>query len=178
MLLSNRLILCHPLLLLPSIFPSISLSNESELCIRWPEYSSEYSWLVSFSIDWFDLIAAQGTLTSLLYHSLKASILQYSAFSMDQLSDLCMTPGKTTALTIQIFVGKVMSLLFNILSKFDITLLSKGKCLLISRLHSPSAVILEPNKIKSALTSTFSPSICQEVMGPDAVILVFLNVQF
>ena len=140
---SNHLILCHPLLLLPSIFPSIRVfSNESVLRIRWPKYwsfhfsislSSEYSGLISFRINWFDLLAVQGTLKSLLqHHRSKASILQCSAFFMVQLSHLYMTTGKTIALTIQTFVGKVMSLLFNMLSRLVIAFFPRSKCLLIS----------------------------------------------
>ena len=128
---SNHLILCHPLLLLPSIFPSIKVfSNESVLCIRWPKYWSfsfnispfnEYSGLITFRIDWFDLFAAQGTLKSLLqHHSSKASILRLSAFFIDQLSHPYVTTGKTTTLTRWTFVGKVMSLLFNMLSRLDL----------------------------------------------------------
>ena len=140
---SNHLILCHPLLFLPSIFPSIKVfSNESALCIRWPKYwsfsfsispSNEYSGLIFFRIDWFDLFAVQGTLRSLLQqHSSKASILPCSAFFMVQLSHLYMTTGKTIALTRWTFVGKVMSLLFRMLSRFVIGSLPRSKCLLIS----------------------------------------------
>ena len=140
---SNHLILCHPLLLLPSIFPSIRVfSNESVLHIRWPKYwsfsfnislSSEYSGLISFRINWFDLLAVQGTLKSLLqHHRSKASILQCSAFFMVQLSHPYMTTGKTIALTMQTFVGKVMSLLFNMLSRLVIAFLPRNKRLLIS----------------------------------------------
>ena len=147
---SNHLILCHPLLLLPSIFPSIRVfSNESALCIRWPKYrsfsfntslSNEYSGLIFFRIDWFDLLAVQGILKSLLqHHSSKASIFQCSAFFIVQLSHPYMTTGKTIALTIQTFVGKVMSL-FNMLSGFVIAFLLRSKCLLISWLQSPSPV--------------------------------------
>ena len=157
---SNHLILCHLLLLLPSIFPTIRVfSNELALCIRWPEYwsfsfsispSNEYSGLISFRIDWLDLLAVQGTLKSLLqHHRSKASILQCSAFFMVQLSHLYMTTGKTIALTIQTFVGKVMSLLFNILSRFVIAFLPRSKHLLISWLQSPSTVILKPKKKKN-----------------------------
>ena len=178
---SNHLILCGPLLLLPSICPRIRVfSNDSVLCIRWPKYwsfsfnispSNEYSGLISFRMDWLDLPAAQGTLKSLLqHHSSKASILQHSAFFIVQLSHPYMTTGKTIALTRQTFVGKVMSLLFNMLSKLVITFLPRSKRLLISWLQSPSVVILEPKKIKS---DTVSPSICHEVMVPDALILVF-----
>ena len=130
--------------------------------------------LISYRIDWFDLLAVQGTLKSLLqHHTLKASILQRSAFFPVQLSHPYMITRKTIALTRQTFVGKVMSLLFNILSRLVITFLPRSKCLLISWLHSPSAVILEPKKIKSDTVSTLSPSISHEVMGPDAMILVF-----
>ena len=140
--------------------------------------SNDYSGLISFRIDWLNLLAVQGTLKSLLqHHSSKASILQHSAFFMAQLSHPYMTTGKTTVLTLRIFVGKVISLLFNTPSKFVIALLSR-KCLLISWLQSPSAVILEPKKIKSLTVSIVSPSICHEVMGPDAMIFVFLNVEF
>ena len=181
---SNHLILCHPLLLLPSIFPSIWVfSNESALRIRWPKYwsfsfnisrSNEHPGLISFRMDWLDLLAVQGTLKSLLlHHSSKASILQCSAFFIVQLSHPYMTIGKTIALTRWTFVDKVMSLLFNMLSRLVITFLPRSKRLLISLLHSPSAVILEPRKIKSATVSAFSPSICHEVMGLDAIILVF-----
>ena len=148
---SNHLILCHPLLLPPSIFPSIRVfSNESVLCIRWPKYwsfnfsispSNEYSGLISFRMDWLDLLAVQGTLKSLLqHHSSKASILEHSAFFIVQLSHPYMTTRKTIALTRQTFVGKVMSLLFNMLSRFVIAFLPRSKCLLISWLQSPSAV--------------------------------------
>ena len=124
-------------------------------------------------MDWLDLLPVQGTLKSLLYHSSKASVLRHSAFFIVQLSYPYMTPGKNIALTRWTFVGKVMSLLFNKLSRFVITFLPKSQRLLTSWLQSPSAVILEPHKIKSATVSTVSPSICHEVMGPDAVILVF-----
>ena len=125
-------------------------------------------------MDWLDLLAGQGTLKSLLqHHSSKASILRHSAFFIVQLSYPYMITGKTIALTRQTFVDKVMSLLFNLLSRLVITFLPRGKCLLISWLQSPSAVILEPPKIKSATVSIVSPSICYEVMGPDAMILVF-----
>ena len=181
---SNHLILCRPLLLPPSIFPSIRVfSNESVLCIRWPKYwsfrfnislSNEYSGLISFRIDWFDLLAVQGTLKSLLqHHSSKASILQCSAFFLVQLSHPYMTTGKTISLTIQTFVGKVMSLLFNALPGFVITFFPRRECLLISRLQSLSTVILEPKKRKPVTASTLFPSICHEVMGQDAMILVF-----
>ena len=181
-MLFNHLILCRPLLLLPSIFPSIRIfSNESALGIRWPEYwsfgfspSNEYSGLISFRIDWFDLLAVQGTLKSLLqHHSSKASILQCSVYFIVQLSHPYTTLGKTRALTIWTFVGKVMSLLFNMLSRFVIAFLPRCKHLLISWPQSPSAVILEPKKIKSVTVSIVPPSVCHEVMGLDAMILVF-----
>jgi len=157
---SNHLILCCPLLLLPSIFPSIRVfSNELAFCIRWPKYwsfsfsispSSEYSGLIPFRIDWPDLLEVQRTLKSLLqHHSSKASILHCSAFFMVRLSHPYMTTGKTIALTIQTFVGKVMPLLFNTLSRFVIAFLPRSKHLLISWLQLPSAVTLEPKKIKS-----------------------------
>ena len=181
---SNHLILCRPLLLPPSIFPSIRVfSNESSLCIRWPKYqrfsfsispSNVYSGLTSFRMEWLDLLAVQGTLKSVLqHHSSKASILQCSVFFMVQLSHPYMTTGKTIALTIRTFVGKVMSLLFNVLSRFFIAFLPRSKRLLISWLQSACAVILKPKKIKSFTVSTVSPSICHEVVGPDAMILVF-----
>ena len=136
--------------------------------------SNEHSGLISFRMDWLDLFAVQGTLKSLLqHHSSKASILQHSAFVIVQLSHPYMTTGKTIALTRWTFFDKVMSLLFNMLSRLVITFLPKSKCLLISWLQSPSAVILEPRKIKSDTVSTVSPSISHEVMGPDAMILVF-----
>ena len=178
--------LCHPLLRLPSIFPSIRVfSNESGLCIRWPKYwsfsfkispTNEHSGLISFRMDWLDLLAVQGTLKSLLqHHSSKASIFRRSAFFTVQLSHPYMTTGKTIALTRWTFVGKGMSLLFNMLSRLLITFRPRSKPLLISWLQSPSAVILEPTKIKSFTVSFVSPSICHEVMGPD---LHFLNVEF
>ena len=170
---SNHLILCHPLLLLLSIFPSIRVfSNESVLPIRWPNYwsfslsispSNEYSGLISFRMDWLDLLAVQGTLKSLQHHSSKTSILQLSAFFIAQLSHPYMTTGKTIALTKRTFVGKVMSLLFNMLSRLVMTFLPRSKHLLISWLQSPSAVILEPPKIKSATPSIVFPSICHVV---------------
>ena len=181
---SNHLILCRPLLLLPSIFPSIRVfSYQSVLRIRWPKYwsfsfsispSNAYSELISFRIDWLDLFAVQKTLKSLLQnHSSKASILLCSAFFIVQLSHPNMTTGKTIALSRRTFVGKVVSLLFNILSRLVITFPPRSKCLLISWLQSPSALILEPKKIKFATASTFSLSLCHEVMGPDALISVF-----
>ena len=149
---SNHLILCHPLILLPSNFPNIRVfSNGSVLHIRWPKYwsfsfnispFSEYSGLISFRMDWFDLLAVQGTLRSLLqHHSSKASILQCPTFFIAQISRPYMTTGKTIALTRQPFFGKVTSLLFNMPSRFLIAFLARSKCLLISRLQSPSAVI-------------------------------------
>ena len=157
---SNHIILCHPLLLPPSIFSSIRVfSNESVVCIRWPKYwgfifsnspSNEYSGLISFKMYWFGLLAVQGTLKSLFqHHSSKASILQRSAFFIVQLSHPYMTNGKTKALTRWTFVGKIMSLLFNMLSRLVIALLPRSKCLLISWLQSLSAVILETKKIVS-----------------------------
>ena len=180
---SNHLILCHPLLFLPSIFPSIRVfSNESALHIRWLAYwsfsfsinpSNEHPGLISLRMDWLDLLAVQGTLKSLLqHHSSKASILLHSAFFMAQLSHPYMTTGKTIALTRRNFVGKAMSLFFNMLSRLVITFLPRSKRLLISWLQSPSAVILEPPKIKSATVYNVFQSICHEVMGLDAVILV------
>ena len=181
---SNPVILCCSLLLPSSIFPSIRVFfNESALCIRWPKYwsfsfnispSNEYSGLISFRMDWLDLLAVQGTLKSLLqHHSSKASILRCSAFFIVQLSHPYMTVGETIALTRRTFGGKVMSLLFNMLSRLVITFLPRSKRLLLSWLQSPSAVILEPPKIKSDTVSTVSPSISYEVMGLDAMILVF-----
>ena len=161
----SHLILCRPLLLLPPSPPSIRVfSNESTLRMRWPKYwsfsfsirpSNEHPGLISFRLDWLDLLAVQGTLKSLLqHHSSKASIFWCSAFFIVQLSHPYMTPGKTIALTKWTFVGKVMSLLFNMLSRLAITLLPRSKCLLISWLQSPSAVVLEPPKIKSDTIST------------------------
>ena len=174
---SNHLILCCPLLLLPLIFPSIRIFlNESALHIRWPKYwsfsfnispSNEYSGLISSRMDWLDLLAVQGTVKSLLqHHNSKASILRNSAFFMDPLSHPYMTTGKTIALTRRTFVGKVMSPLFNMLSRFAITFLPRSKCIFISWLKLLYAVILEPKKIKSATVSTVSPSICHEWWGP------------
>ena len=176
---SNQLILCHPLLLSPSIFPSIRVfSNESLLRITWSKYwsfsSNEYSGWISFRTDWFDLLAVQGTLKSLLqHHSSKESILRHSTFFMVQLSHPYMTTGKTIALTRRTLVSKVMSLLFNMLSKLVITFLPRSKGLSVSWLQSPSAVILEPPELKSLTVSIVSRSICHEVMGLDAMILVF-----
>ena len=163
---SNHLLLRCPLLLLPSIFPSIRVfSNESVLHIRRPKYwsfsysispSNEYSGLISFRMDWLDLLAVQGTLKTLQYHSSKVSILQLSASFMVQLSHPYMTTGKNTALIRWTFVGKVTSLLFNMLSKLVITFLPRSKRLLISWLQSPSAVILEPKKRNSVTVSIVS----------------------
>ena len=177
---SDHLILSCPLLLLPSIFPSIRVfSNESLLCIRWPKYwsfsfsispSNEYSGLIFFRMHMFNYLVVQGTLKSFLqHHSSKASILQHSAFLIVQLSHPYMTTGKTTALTRWTFVGKVISLLFNMLSRLVRAFLTRSKHLLISWLQSPSAVILEPPKIKSVTVSTVSLSICHEVLGLDAM---------
>ena len=185
---SNYLILCRPLLL-PSIFPSIRVFfNESALCIRWPKYwsfsfnispSNEHPGLISFRMDWFDLLAVQGTLKSLLqHHSSKASVLLHSAFFIIQLSHPYMITGKTIALTRWTFVGKVMSLLFNMPSRWVTAFLPRIKRLLISWLPLPSAVILEPKKIKSVTVAIVSPSICHEVMGPDAIIFVFWMLSF
>src|SRR5574341_444551 len=181
---SSHLILCRRLLLLPSIPPSIRVfSNESTLHIRWPKYwtfsfsispSNEHPGLISFRMDWLDLLTVQGTLKILLqHHSSKASILWCSAFFIVQLSHPHMTIGKTIALTRWNFAGKVMSLFFNMLSRFVITFLPRSKHLLISWLQSPSAVTLEPQKIKSNTVSTVSPSISHEVMRPDAMIFIF-----
>ena len=179
---SNHLILCRPLLL-PPIPPSIRVfSNESTLHMRWPKYwsfsfsispSNEHPGLISFRMDWLDLLAVQETLKSLLqHHSSKASIFLHSAFFTIQLSHPYMTTGINIALTRWTFVGKIMFLLFNMLSRLVITVLPNSKRLLISWLQSPPAAILEPPKIQSDTVSTVSPSICHEVMGPDAMILV------
>ena len=168
---SNHLILCCPLLLLPSTVPGIRVFlNESVLHVRLPKIwsfsfnispSNEHPGLIFFRMDWLDLLEYQVTLKSLLqHHSSKASILQCSALFIVQLSHTYMTTGKTIALTRRTFFGKVMSLLFNMLSMLVITFLPRSKCLLISWLQSPSTVILEPRKIKSATVSTVSPSIC------------------
>ena len=183
---SSHLILCHPLFILPPIPPSIRLlSKESTLCTKWPKYwsfsfsiipSKEIPGLISFRMDWLDLLAVQGTLKSLLqYHSSKASVLLHSAFFTVQLSHPYMTTEKTIALTRWTFVGKVMSLLFNMLSRLVITFLPRSKRLLISWLQLLSAVILEPRNIKFDTVSTVSPSISHEGMGPDD--LSFLNVE-
>ena len=183
-MLSNHLILCQPLLLLPPIPPSIRVfSNESSLHMRWPKYWSfsfsiiptkEIPGLISFRMDRLDLLAVQETFKSLpQHHSSKASILQRSAFFSVQLSHPYMTTGKTMALTRQTFVGKVMSLLLNMLSRLVITFLPRSKRLLISWLQSPSAVILEPQKIKSDTVSTVFPSISHEMVGPDGTITIY-----
>ena len=180
----NHLILCHPFLLLPSIFPSIRIfSNESVFHIRWPKnwsfsfsisLSNEYSGLISFRMDWLDLLGVQGILKNLLQHHIsKASILQHSAFFMFQISSPNVTTGKTKAWTIYTFVGKIMSLLFNMLSRLVIAFLPGSKHHLILWLQSLCAVILEPKKIKSVTVSIVSPSICHEVMGLDAMIFIF-----
>ena len=164
---SSHLILCHPLLLLPSVLPNIRVfSSDLPVHIRWSKYwsfsfsispSNEYSGLISFRMDWFDLLAVQGTLKSLLqHHSSKASILQYSAFFIVQFSHPYITTRKTIALTRLTFVGKVMSLLFNMLSRLVITFLPRSKCLLVTWLQSPSAMTLEPPKMKCATVSTVS----------------------
>jgi len=179
----NHLIVCHPIIPLPSMFPSIRVfSHESVLPIRWPKYwsfkfsispSNEYSRLISFRIDWFDLLAFQGTLESLFQqHSLKASILHHSAFFMVQLSHPYVTTGKNRALTIRTFVSKVMSLHFT-LSRFVIAFFPRDKRLLISWLQLPSTVIWKPEKMKSVTVSIVSPSICHEGMQLDAMIFVF-----
>ena len=166
---SSHLILCHPLLCLPSIFPSIRVfSNKSALHIRWPEYwtvsfnispSNEHPRLISFRMDWLDLLAVQESLKSLLqHHSSKASILRHSAFFIVQLSHPYVTTGKTIALTRRTFVDKLRSLLFNMLSRLVTTFPPRSKHLLISCLQSPSAVILELKKIKSATVCTVSPA--------------------
>ena len=186
---SNHLILCHPLPLLPSIFPSIRVfSNESVLQIRWPKYwsfsfsissSNEYSGLISFRTGWFDFLAVQATLKSLLqHHSSKTSILRHSTFFMVQVSHPHMTTGKTIALTTWTSVDKVMSLLFNMLSRLVIAFLPRNKCLLISWLHSPSAVILgaQINKVCHSFHcfSIYVPS----TDGTRCHDLSFLNVEF
>ena len=180
----SHLILCRPLLLLPPTPSSIKVcSNESTLHTRWPKYwsfsfsiipSKEIPGLISFRMDWLDLLAVQETLKSLLqHHTSKASILQPSAFFLVQLSHPYMITGKTMALTRWTFLGKVISLLFNMLSRLVITFLPRSKRLLISWLQSPSAVSLGPRKIKSATVSTVFASTCHKLMRPDAMILVF-----
>ena len=186
---SNQLILCHPLLLLPSNFPSIRVfSNESALRNTWPNYcsfsfnispSNEHQGLILFRKDWLDLLAVQGTLKSLLQHqSSEASILQQLAFFIVQFSHNCKTPGKAIALTRWTFVGKIMFLLFNTLSRLVIAFLPKSKCLLISWLQSPSAVILGPSKIKSLTVSIDSPPICKFYITSRKQILQNVNNSF
>ena len=185
---SDQHMLCHPFLLSTLILYQLQgLFQWLALCIRWPMYwnfsispSNEDSGLIPFRIDWFDLLAVQGTFKNLLqYHSSKASILRCSAFFIVQLSHPYMTTGKTIALTGQTFAGKVMSLFFNMWSRLVIAFLSRSKCLLISWLQSPSALTLQSKKkIKSLSVSIVSPSICHEVMGPDAMILVFWMLNF
>ena len=186
---SNHLILCCPLLLLPSIFPSIRVfSNESVLHIRWPKYwsfsfsistSNEYSGLISFRMDWLDLLAVQWTLKSLFQnHSSKVSVLRRSALFMIQFSHLHMTTRKTTALTRRNFVGKVMSLPFNMLSRLVIAFLPRSKHLWVSWLQSLPAVILEPPKIKSDTVFTASPIYFPWRDGTRCHDLRFLNVEF
>ena len=186
---SNRLILYHPLLLLPSILSSIRVfSNELVLHIRWPKYwsfsfsispSKEYSRLISFRMDCLDLPAVQETLKNLLqHHNSKAWILWCSAFFIVQFSHPFMANGKTIALNRWTFVSKIMSLLFNMLSSLVIAFLPSSRCLLISWLQSPAAVILEPKKMKSVTVSIVFPSICHEAMGPDAMILAFWMLSF
>ena len=185
--------ICRPLLLPPSISPSSRVfSNELALPIRWPKFgnfsfspSNEYSGLISFRMDWLDLLAVRGTLKSLLqHHSSKASIHWCLVFFMVQLSNLYMITGKTKALTIWIFVGKwclcflMTTVAVMSLSRFEVAFLPRGKCLLISWLQLPSAETLEPKKIKSVTVSTFSPSICHEVRGPDAMSLIFWMLSF
>ena len=181
----KHLILCRPLFLLPLIPPSIRVfSNESTLHMRWPKYwsfsfsiipSKEHPRLISFRMDWLDLLPLKSLLQ---HHNSKASILRRSAFFTVQISDPYMTTGKTIALTRRTFAGKVMCLLLHMLSRSVITFLPRSKHLLISWLQSPSAVILEPKKIKSVTVSTVSPSISYEVMGPDAMIFVFWMLSF
>ena len=186
---SSHLILCRPLLLLPPIPPSIRVfSNESTLHMSWPKYwtvsfsiipSKEIPGLISLKMDWLDLLAVQGTFKSLLqHHSSKASILWHSAFFTVQLSHPYMTTGKTIALTRRTLVGKVMSLVLNMLSRLVITFLPRSKHLLISWLYLPFVVILETRKIKSVTVSVVSPFICHEVMWPDAMMLVFYMLNF
>ena len=187
---SNHLILCHPLLLLPSIFPSIRVfSNESVLHIRWPKYwsfsfsispSNEYSGLISFRIDCFDLLVVQGPFKSLLqHHSSKSLVLQHSAFFIVQLSHPYTTIGKTIALTRWTFVGKVMTLLFNRLSKLVIAFLPRSKHILISWLQSPTAVIWGPKQWSLSLFPLFPHQFAMNwLMGPDAMIFVFWMLSF
>ena len=185
---SNHLILCCSLFLLPSIFPSIRVYSDESVLNWWPEFwsfsfsispSNDYSGLIYFRIDWFDLLSVQGTLKSLLqHHSSKASILWWSAFFIVQLSHPYMTTGKATTLTRWTFVSKVLSLLFNMLGRFVIAFLPVTKHLWISWLQSLSTVILEPRKRKSATVSIVSLSICNEVMGLDAMIFIFWMLRF
>ena len=186
---SNHIILYHPLLLPPSIITSIRVfSNESVLCIRWPNYqsfsfsispSNEYSGLICFRMDWLDLLAVQRTLKShLQHHSSKASILQHSVLFIVQLSHPFMTTGKTIALTRWTFVGKVMSLLFNMMSRLVIDFLPRSKCLLISWLQSPSAVILEPPQNKVCHCFHCFPIYLPWSDGTRHHDLSFLNVEF
>jgi len=185
---SNNLIFCRPLLLLPSIFPSIRVfSNEAALHIKWPKYWSfsfsispfnGYSRLISFRIDWFNLLSVQGTLKSLLqHHSSKTPVLQHSAFFMVQLSYPYMTNGKTIALSRWTFVGKALSLFCNMLSRFVIAFLPRSKCLLILWLQSPSAVILEPRAINGHCSHCF-PIYLPWGDGTGSYDLCFLNVEF
>ena len=179
---SSHLLLSLPLLLLPSILPGIRIfSNESTLCIRWPNYwgfsfsissSNEYSGLISFRMDWLDLFAVRRTLKSLLqYHS--SFVHQFFNAHPSVWSNSHMTTGKIITLTIRTFVGKVRSLLFNMLSRFVVAFLPGSKRLLMSWLQSPHTVILEPKEIASVTVSTFSPSVCHEMMRPAAMTLVF-----
>ena len=188
MILSNYLILCLSLLLLLQSSPASGSFPMSQFCIRWPKYwslsfsicpSDEYSGLISSRIDFFDCLAAQETLKSLLqHHNFKASVLQCSVFFMVQISHPYMTTGKSIALIVWTFVSKVLSLLLNTLSRLVIAFLPRNKCLWFSWLQALSAVILEPKKIKSVTVSTFSLSICHEVMEPDAMTLVFWMLSF
>ena len=185
---SNHLILCHPLLLLPSSFPSmilfqwVSSSCQVARILEFQLQHQFFQWIFRTDLLYNRLVGSlcsPGTLKSLLqHHSSKASVLWHSVFFMAQLSHAYVTTGKTIALTRWTFVGKVMSLLFNMLSRFVIVFLARNRCLLISWLHSPSAVILDPKKIKSVTVSIVSLSICHEVMGLDAMILVFWMLSF
>ena len=185
---SHHLILCYTLLLLPSIFPRIRVfSSESALCITWPKdwsfsfrinSSKEYSELISMRIDWFDLLRPRFSQESSPAPQFESIHFHHSAYFMVQFSHPYMTNEKTIDLTIQTFVSKVMPLLFNMLFRFFIAFLSRRKCLLILLLQSQSTVILEPKKVKSVTGSTSSPSICHEVMEPDAKIFVFWMLSF